>query len=123
MNLPPPGICQHLIGLHARLGESDGADHLDALLKLLTDNGLSWSDWPELFDLQGLTSSQPERLRRWARGTHELLGRASTLNERRKARNALIKRLAEESLHWAKDLPGMLAAEWRDKNPANRSSC
>ncbi len=122
MNLPPPEIFQHLIGLHARLGESDGADHLDALLKLLTDNGLSWSDWPELFDLQGLTSSQPERLRRRARGMHELVGRASTLNERRQARNGLIRLLAEESLHWTKDLPGMLAAEWRDKNPANRSS-
>jgi hypothetical protein len=52
---------------------------------------------------------------------HELVGRASTLNERRKARNALIKLLAEESLDWTKDLPGMLAAEWRDSNPTNRS--
>jgi hypothetical protein len=89
MNLPPPGIFQHLIALHARLGESDGADHLDALLKLLAENGLSWSDWPELFASQRLTSSQPGRLRRWVRGTHELVGRASTPNERRKARNAL----------------------------------
>jgi hypothetical protein len=122
MNLPPPEICQPLFALHARLGESDGADHLDPLLKLLADNGLSWSDWPELFALQGLTSSQPGRLRRWVRGTHELVGRASTLNERRKARNALIKRLAEESLHWAKDLPGMLAATWRDGNRTNTST-
>jgi hypothetical protein len=53
---------------------------------------------------------------------HELVGRASTLNERRQARNGLIRLLAEESLHWTKDLPGMLAAEWRNKNPANRSS-
>ena len=29
MNLPPPGIFQHLIALHAHLGQSDGANRLD----------------------------------------------------------------------------------------------
>src|SRR5271165_4191590 len=100
MNLPPSEICQHLIALHGRLGQSDGTDHLDALFTLLAENALSWSDWPELFALHGMTSSQPNRLRRWVRGVHELIGRASTPNERRKARNGLIKRLAEESLDW-----------------------
>ena len=122
MNLPPPEICQHLIALHAHLGQSDGADRLDDLLKLLAENALSWSDWPELFALHGLTSSQPERLRRWVRGVHELIGRASTPTERRKARDGLIKRLAQESLDWAKDLPGILGAEWLNKNPATKSS-
>ena len=69
-----------------------------------------------------MTSSQPARLRRWVRGTHELVGRASTLNERRKARNSLIKRLAEEALHWTNNLPGMLAIEWRDSNRTNTST-
>jgi hypothetical protein len=121
-DLPSPEICQRLIALHAQLGESDGADLLDDLLKLLTENGLSWSDWPELFALHGLSSSQPERLRRWIRGVHELVGRASTPNERRKARNGLIKRLAEEGLDWSKDLPGILAATWRASNSTNTSS-
>ena len=90
MNLPPPEICQQLIALHDHLGQSNGADYLDPLLKLLADNALSWSDWPELFALHGLTSSQPKRLRRWVRGVHELIGRASTPGERRKARDGLI---------------------------------
>ena len=119
MNLPPPEICQQLIALHDHLGQSNGADYLDPLLKLLADNALSWSDWPELFALHGLTSSQPKRLRRWVRGVHELIGRASTPGERRKARDGLIKRLAEESLDWTNDLRGILGAEWRDNNPAN----
>ena len=69
-----------------------------------------------------MTSSQPNRLRRWVRGVHELIGRASTPNERRKARNGLIKRLAEESLDWVKDLPGILGAEWLVHNSASTSS-
>ena len=85
MNLPPPGICEHLFALHGHLGQSNGADYLDPLLQLLAENALSWSDWPELFALHGLSSSQPKRLRRWVRGVHELIGRASTLSERRKA--------------------------------------
>jgi hypothetical protein len=119
MDLPPPEVCQRLITLHAQLGESDGAGHLDVLLELLAENSLSWSDLPEFFALQGMTSSQQARLRRWIRGVHELIGRASTLSERRKARNGLIKRLAEESLDWVKDLPGILGAEWLDNNPAS----
>jgi hypothetical protein len=122
MDLPPSEICKELIALHARLGESDGADHLNALLKLLADNALSWSDWPELFALHGLTSSQSERLGRWVRGVHEMIGRASTPGERWKARDELIRRLAQESLDWAKDLPGILGAEWLKKNPASKSS-
>jgi len=122
MNLPPPGICQHLIALHDHLGQSNGAGYLDPLLKLLAENALSWSVWPELFALHELTSSQPKRLRRWVRGVHELIGRASTPSERRKARDGLIKRLAEESLDWTNDLPGILGAEWRDNNPANTST-
>jgi len=122
MKVPPPEICQQLIALHAHLGQSDGADRLDDLLKLLAENALSWSDWPELFALHGLTSPQPERLRRWVRGVHELIGRASTSTERRKARDGLIKRLAQESLDWAKDLPSILGAEWTNKNPATGSS-
>jgi hypothetical protein len=122
MNAPPPEICQQLIALHAHLGQSDGADRLGDLLKLLAENALSWSDWPELFALHGQTSSQPERLRRWVRGVHELIGRASTPTERRKARDGLIRRLAQESLDWAKDLPGILGAEWLNQNPATRSS-
>jgi hypothetical protein len=75
----------------------------------------------EFFVSHGMASSQPKRLRRLVRGVHELIGRASTLDQRRTARNALIKRLAEESLDWAKDLPGILGAEWLDNNPATRA--
>ena len=64
MNLPPPEICQQLIALHARLGQSNGADHLDPVLKLIADNGLSWSDWPEFFALHGLKSSKAKQLHR-----------------------------------------------------------
>jgi hypothetical protein len=78
MNPPPPEIRQHLITLHARLGQSDGTDHLDVLLTLLAENGLSWSDWPEFFASHGMASLQPKRLRRWVRGVDELIGRAST---------------------------------------------
>ena len=50
------------------------------------------------------------------------MGRASTLGERRKARDGLIKRLAEESLDWINDLPGILGAEWLDNSSTNRPS-
>ena len=119
MNLLAPEIRQRLIALHSDLGQSNGADRLDHLLELLAENGLSWSDWPELFALCGMSSSQPKRLRRWVRGVHELIGRASTPGERRKARDGLIRRLGEENLSWTNDLPGILATEWRDSNPAN----
>jgi hypothetical protein len=85
----------------------------------LDEAGLSWSDLPELFFVCGMTSSQPKRLRRSVNGMHELIGRASTLGERRRWRDKLIKRLAVEGLNWTNDLPGLLAAEWRDSSPAN----
>jgi hypothetical protein len=119
MNLTAPEIRQRLIALHSDLGQSNGADCLDPLLAVLAENGLSWSDWPELFAVCGMSSSQPKRLRRWVRGVHELIGRASTPGERRKARDGLIRRLGEENLSWTNDLPGILASEWRDSNPAN----
>jgi hypothetical protein len=119
MNLAAPEMRQRLIALHCDLGQSNGADRLDPLLEVLAENGLSWSDWPELFALCGMSSSQPKRLRRWVRGVHELIGRASTPGERRKARNGLIRRLGEENLSWTIDLPGLLASEWRDSNPAS----
>src|SRR6516162_5129501 len=119
MNLAAPEIPQRLIALHSDLGQSNGADCLDPLLAVLAENGLSWSDWPKLFALCGMSSSQPKRLRRWVRGVHELIGRASTPGERRKARDGLIKRLAEESLDWTNDLRGILGAEWRDNNRTN----
>jgi hypothetical protein len=119
MNLPAPEILQRLIALHSDLGQSNGADCLDPLLRVLAENGFSWSDWPELFALYAMSSSQPKRLRRWVRGVHELIGRASMPGERRKARDGLIRRLGEENLSWANDLPGILANEWRDSNPAN----
>src|SRR6516225_1126989 len=119
MNVPSHEICQRLIKLHCDLGQSNGADCLDPLLNVLAQNGLSWSDLPQLFFVCGMTSSQPKRLRRSVNGLHELIGRASTVGERRRARDKLIKRLAEEGLDWTIHLPGMLAAEWRDRNPAN----
>jgi hypothetical protein len=119
MNLLALDIRQRLIALHSDLGQSNGADHLDPLLELLAENGLSWSDGPELFSLWGMSSFQSKRLRRWVRGVHELIGRASTPGERRKARDGLIRRLGEENLSWTNDLPGILATEWRDSNPAN----
>ena len=119
MNLLAPDILQRLIALHSDLGKSNGADCLDHLLELLAENGLSWSDWPELFAQCGMSSSQPERLGRWVRGVHELIGRASTPGERRKARDGIIRRLGEENLSWTNDLPGILASEWRDSNPAS----
>jgi hypothetical protein len=119
MNVPAPEICQRLIALHSDLGQSNNADCLGPLLKVLAESGLSWSDWPELFALCGMSSSQPKGLRRWVRGVHELIGRASTPGERRKARDGLIRRLGEENLSWTNDLPGILASEWRDSNPAN----
>jgi hypothetical protein len=114
MNLPAPEVLQRLIALHGDLGQSNGADCLDPLLQVLAGNGLSWSDFPELFALCAMSSSQPKRLRRRVGGLHELIGRASTPGERRKARDSLIRRLAEESLSWTRDLPGILASEWRD---------
>jgi hypothetical protein len=119
MNLPAPEICQRLIALHSDLGQSNGADGLDLLLKVLAENGLSWSDFPELFALCGMSSPQPKGLRRSVRGMHELVGRASTPGERRKARDGIIRRLGEEGLSWTDHLPGILASEWRDSNPAN----
>jgi len=93
MNVPSHELCQRLIKLHSDLGESNGADRLDPLLAVLAENGLSGSDWPELFALCRMSSSQPKRLRRWVRGVHELNGRASAPGERRKARDGLIRRL------------------------------
>jgi hypothetical protein len=119
MNVPSHEICQRLIKLHCDLGQSNGADCLDPLLNVLAQSGLSWSDLPELFFVCGMTSSQPKRLRRSVNGMHELVGRASTLGERRRARDKLIKRLADEGLNWTDDLPGLLAAEWRERNPTN----
>jgi hypothetical protein len=88
MNLPPPEIRQHLIALHADLGQLH--DSLDLLLKQLAENALSWSDLPELFALCGLTSSRfisfdvkkAERLSRSVNGLHELIGRGGTLYDR-----------------------------------------
>jgi hypothetical protein len=117
MNLPAPEILQRLIALHSDLGQSNGADCLDTLFEVLAENGFSWSDWPELFALCAKSSSQPKGLRRWVRGVHELIGRASTPGERRRARDKLIRRLGVESLSWTNDLPGILASEWRDSNP------
>jgi hypothetical protein len=94
MNLPAPEILQRLIALHGDLGQSNGADCLDPLLQVLAGNGLSWSDFPELFALCAMSSSQPKRLRRRVGGLHELIGRASTPGERWKARDSLIRRLA-----------------------------
>jgi hypothetical protein len=120
MNLPTPEICQRLIALHRDLGQSN--ETLEPLLKVLAENGLSWSDLPELFFVCGIaSSSHPKRLRRSVNGMHELIGRASTLGERRRARDKLIKRLAEEGLNWRGDLPGLLAAEWRERNSTNPS--
>jgi hypothetical protein len=84
----------------------------------LAENGLEWGDWPELFALlaMGTTSSQSKALRR-VRGLHAAMGRASTLGQRQKARDALVKRLAEEDLSWEDDLPAIIAIEWRDSNP------
>ena len=53
MNVPSHEICQRLIKLHCDLGQSNGADCLDALLKALDEAGLSWSDLPGLFALCG----------------------------------------------------------------------
>ena len=55
MNLPAPEILQRLIALHSDLGQSNDADLLDHLLEFLAENGLSWSDWPELFALCGMS--------------------------------------------------------------------
>src|SRR6516162_5971151 len=107
MNLPAPEIRQRLIALHSDLGQSNGADCLDPLLKVLAENGLSWSDWPELFALCGMSSSQPKGLRRSVRGMHELVGRASTPGERHKARDGIIRGLAEEGISWTDHLPGI----------------
>ena len=96
MNAPSQELCQRLIKLHCDLGQSNGADCLDALLKALDEAGLSWSDLPELFALCGMTSSQPKGLRRRVRALHELVGRASTANERRRARDKIIRQLGVE---------------------------
>jgi hypothetical protein len=116
MTLPPDEVCQRLRELHGLLGQSN--DYLDPLLKMLAENGLSWSDWPEFFFLRGVSSSaQPKKFRRRARALHELIGRGSAPIDQRNARNGLIKQLAEHSLDWIKDLPAALAEEWRDTNP------
>jgi hypothetical protein len=122
MDLPPPEICQQIIALHNRLGQSNGAECLDTLLKLFDENGLSWSDLPELFAWHGLTSSsQTKKVRRTVCGMHALVGRASTPSQRLNARNQLIKKLAEESLDWD-DLPGILGAQWASSSGAISSS-
>src|SRR6516162_3006906 len=98
MNLPAPEIRQRLIALHSDLGQSNGANCLDPLLAVLAENGLSWSDLPELFARCGMSSSQPKGLRRSVRGMHELVGRGSAPGECRRARDKLIRRLGEENL-------------------------
>jgi hypothetical protein len=66
MTLPPDEVCQRLTELHGLLGQSN--DHLDPLLKMLAENGLSWSDWPEFFFLCRVSSSaHPKKFRRRAR--------------------------------------------------------
>jgi hypothetical protein len=123
MDLPPPEICQQTVELHNRLGQSDGAECLDTLLKLLAEWSLSWGDLPEFFARHGLTSSSShKRVRRTVCGMHALVGRASTPNQRLNARNKLIKKLAEESLDWVNDLPDILGAEWADSSRATSSS-
>ena len=120
MDLPSSKICQQIITLHNGLGQSNGADCLDPLLKLLDENALSWSDLPEFFHERGLrSSSSSKRVRRTVCGMHALVGRASTPSQRLNARNKLIKRLAEESLDWANDLPGILGAEWADSTTSS----
>jgi hypothetical protein len=116
MNLPPLEVRQRLLARHRDLGQS--ADHLDPLLDLLAENGLEWGDWPELFTAMGMgtTSFRSNAFRR-VRGLHAAMGRASTLAQRRKARDALVKHLAEEGLSWEDDLPGIIAIEFRDSVP------
>jgi hypothetical protein len=118
MTPPPDEICQRLMQLHSDLGQSNGAESLDPLLKLLAEHGLSWSDFPELFHLRGGPSSaQPAKLCHTVAGIHALVGRASTRPQQLNCRNKLIKVLAERSLDWSRDLPAILAREWRDANP------
>jgi hypothetical protein len=44
MNLLAPEILQRLIALHSDLGQSNGADRLDPLLKVLAENGFKPAD-------------------------------------------------------------------------------
>jgi hypothetical protein len=116
MNLPSDEVCQRLTELHRLLGQS--ADHLDPLLELLAEHGMSWSDWPEFFNRRkALPSGQPAKLRNTVRGIHELIGRASTRAQQLSARNKLIQFLGQRSLDWATDLPPVLAEEWCDPSP------
>jgi uncharacterized protein DUF3631 len=118
MNPPPDEIRQRLIALHNDLGQSNGADCLEPLLKLLAEHGLSWSDLPELFDLWGFTSTTASKaVRRTICGMHAQMGRGSTVGQQRTARNLLIRKLAERSLDWTTDLPGILGAEWGEAHP------
>ena len=120
MNLPAPEICQRLLALHRDLGQS--ADHLDPLLALLAANGLTWGDLPALFAQLGMevTSPPPKALGRTVCSLHAAMGRASTLGQRQKARDALVKRLAEEGLSWQIDLPAIIAG-WLSRHPADQS--
>jgi hypothetical protein len=103
-----------LIELHGLLGQA--ADHLDPLLKLLNEHGLSWSDLPQLFYLWGFKSTTSSKtFRHTISGIHAQMGRSSTVPQRLTARNLLIRRLA--ALNWTTDLPGILATEWHEHNP------
>jgi hypothetical protein len=115
---PSDEICDRLVELHGLLGQS--AEHLDPLLKQLTEHGVSWSDLSEIFYKRGAPpSAQPAKLRRTVNALHELIGRASTRPLKLSARDKLIKRLAEQPipLDWVMDLPAMLAEHWHDANP------
>jgi hypothetical protein len=123
MNPPPNEIRQRLIALHNDLGQSNGADCLEPLLKLLEDHGLTWGDWPELFCSWGLKSTTASKsVCRTIRGIHAQMGRGSTVATQRTARNHLIRKLAEESLSWTTDLPGVLGVEWDEAHPGGSNA-
>jgi hypothetical protein len=131
MNLPSLEICQQIVELHGQIGSPKGEEKIEELIALLKVHGLGYTDLPRFFDeyfalVNKAPSALPHKDRKKFCGLHAMMGTAGTTHERTRARNNLIKLLAEESLNWAVDLPAVLAAaprrrrrlcRWRIKGP------
>ena len=119
MRLPPPEICQRILALHVWLGSPDAKDEVrDELVKLMTDHGLTWNDWPAFFAAMNV-SAAPLLSRSKIKSICSLhVGMGDPVGARAKlARRKLIKKLEKYKLNWSADLRAILAAERIDKNP------
>ena len=122
MNLPAPDVFQRLLAQHVLLGLPNAKeDERNELLKLISEHGLSWNDWPALFSTTVHISAAKPLPRPTICSSvckfHAQIG--SPARDGWSARNKLIKLLAKHSLTWWHDLPAILAAAWAHNNAAS----